>query len=126
MSERELYPSEKQERFIVRLPDGMRGRIKVAAEANNRSMNAEIVATLEEKYPAPAPPDNDFHRLLVLRDMIDDVMSDRMIPDTKKRVHLKVASGFMRKLINRMPKEESERALAGWSIPPKLDLFDED
>lgn len=31
----------------------MRDRIKAAAEANNRSMNAEIVATLEEKYPAP-------------------------------------------------------------------------
>ncbi len=37
----------------MRLPDGMRDRIRSAAEANNRSMNAEIVATLEEKYPAP-------------------------------------------------------------------------
>ncbi|MDK3020956.1 Arc family DNA-binding protein [Pseudodonghicola flavimaris] len=41
------------DKFMLRLPDGMRGRIKAAAEANNRSMNAEIVATLEEKYPAP-------------------------------------------------------------------------
>ncbi len=47
------YPSELAERFQVRLPMGMRDRIKAAAEANNRSMNAEIVATLEEKYPAP-------------------------------------------------------------------------
>jgi hypothetical protein len=46
MTEREPYPSEKQDRFIVRLPDGMRDRIKAAADANNRSMNAEIVATL--------------------------------------------------------------------------------
>jgi hypothetical protein len=53
MAERDLYPSEKQDRFIVRLPDGMRDRIKAVAEANNRSMNAEIVATLEEKYPEP-------------------------------------------------------------------------
>lgn len=53
MSEREPYPSEKQDRFIVRLPDGMRDRIKAAAENNNRSMNAEIVAALEEKYPNP-------------------------------------------------------------------------
>jgi len=42
------------DKVIVRLPDGMRDRIKAAAERNNRSMNAEIVATLEEKYPAPA------------------------------------------------------------------------
>lgn len=46
------YPSQHQDKFVLRLPDGMRDRIKLAAEVNNRSMNAEIVATLEEKYPA--------------------------------------------------------------------------
>lgn len=40
-----------QDKFMLRLPDGMRDRIKQAAERNNRSMNAEIVATLEDKYP---------------------------------------------------------------------------
>ncbi|SOC02169.1 Arc family DNA-binding protein [Rhodobacter maris] len=40
------------DKFMLRLPDGMRDRIKAAADASNRSMNAEIVATLEEKYPA--------------------------------------------------------------------------
>lgn len=54
LSDRELYPSEKQDRFIVRLPDGLRDRIRAAAEANNRSMNAEVVATLEQQYPSPA------------------------------------------------------------------------
>lgn len=44
----------ESDKFMLRLPDGMRERIKAEAEANNRSMNAEIVATLEEKYPAPA------------------------------------------------------------------------
>lgn len=33
------------------MPEGLRNRIRDAAEANNRSMNAEIVASLEEKYP---------------------------------------------------------------------------
>lgn len=36
---------------MLRLPDGMRERIKAAADQNNRSMNSEIVATLAEKYP---------------------------------------------------------------------------
>jgi len=45
--------SKKPDQFIVRLPDGMRDRIKAAAEDNNRSMNAEIVATLQEAYPTP-------------------------------------------------------------------------
>lgn len=44
-------PSRSQDQFIVRLPDGMRDRIKAAAEANRRSMNAEIVAALEDKFP---------------------------------------------------------------------------
>lgn len=49
---RHSFPSGQQEQFNLRLPDGMRDRIRVAAELNGRSMNAEIVATLEEKYPA--------------------------------------------------------------------------
>lgn len=39
------------DKFMLRLPDGMRDRIKVVAEANGRSMNAEIVAALEEVFP---------------------------------------------------------------------------
>lgn len=35
------------DKFMLRLPDGMRDRIRDAAEANSRSMNAEIVARLE-------------------------------------------------------------------------------
>jgi hypothetical protein len=44
--------SDQQDKFMLRLPDGMRERIKAAAEANRRSMNAEIVATLDAKYPS--------------------------------------------------------------------------
>ncbi|PTQ72733.1 Arc family DNA-binding protein [Celeribacter persicus] len=50
------------DQFVVRLPDGMRDRIKAAAETNNRSMNAEIVATLEKEYPATPP---DIHQVTV-------------------------------------------------------------
>lgn len=44
------YPSEAAERFMVRLPDGMRDRIAAEAKANNRSMNSEIVARLEGSF----------------------------------------------------------------------------
>lgn len=40
---------------MLRLPDGMRDRIASEAKANNRSMNAEIVAALEERYPVKDP-----------------------------------------------------------------------
>lgn len=45
---REPYPSEKQERFIVRLPDGMRDWLRDEAARNKRSMNAEIVYRLDQ------------------------------------------------------------------------------
>jgi hypothetical protein len=56
MAERKLYPSEQQDRFIVRLPNGMRDKIGVAARANKRSMNAEIVNRLEASFSSAGEP----------------------------------------------------------------------
>ncbi|WP_139790610.1 Arc family DNA-binding protein [Rhizobium rhizosphaerae] len=53
MSDKDKYPSELAERFQVRLPAGLRDRIRAAAEANGRSMNTEIVTALEDAYPDP-------------------------------------------------------------------------
>lgn len=49
----ELRPGNGADAFNVRLPPGMRERIRAAADRNGRSMNAEIVATLSERYPSP-------------------------------------------------------------------------
>ncbi|MGI8390549.1 Arc family DNA-binding protein [Brucella anthropi] len=49
---RPLPPSDTADKFVLRLPGGMRERIKDIADKNNRSMNAEIIATLEQAYPA--------------------------------------------------------------------------
>lgn len=38
---------KKQAQFIVRLPEGLRDRLKKVAEANKRSMNAEVIQALE-------------------------------------------------------------------------------
>lgn len=40
------YPSDRQDRFIMRLPNGMRDQIKERARTAGRSMNAEIVQIL--------------------------------------------------------------------------------
>ncbi|GLO69626.1 hypothetical protein MACH17_11430 [Phaeobacter inhibens] len=39
--------------FRLRIPEGLKLRVEKAAKYNRRSMTAEIVATLEEKYPEP-------------------------------------------------------------------------
>lgn len=46
---------QSKDKFVIRLPDGMRDRIKRAADEANRSMNSEIISTLERAYP-PLPP----------------------------------------------------------------------
>lgn len=38
------------DQFVVRFPDGMRDEIRRAAEASGRSMNAEIIARLEDSF----------------------------------------------------------------------------
>jgi hypothetical protein len=49
-------PGRGSDQFALRLPDGMRDRIRRAADQNGRSMNAEIVATLEAAYPDVTEP----------------------------------------------------------------------
>jgi hypothetical protein len=44
------FPSQGLDKFVLRLPMGMRDRIGAAARANNRSMNSEIVARLEQSF----------------------------------------------------------------------------
>lgn len=42
----------------LRLPDALLRRVKSHADANRRSVNAEIVHTLAEAYPAPVEPES--------------------------------------------------------------------
>lgn len=48
----EESPSRFLDKIIIRVPNGMRDRIKRAADSNNRSMNAELLVLLERTFPA--------------------------------------------------------------------------
>ena len=50
-------PSRDLDKVIVRLPDGVREMLKLQAEHNQRSMNAEIVARLLESLEPWQPGD---------------------------------------------------------------------
>lgn len=43
-------PSRKLDQYIVRFPDGMRDRLKQEAAKNNRSLNAEIIARIQQSF----------------------------------------------------------------------------
>ena len=42
------YSSRTADKFVVRLPEGMRERIADVARSHHRSMNSEIIARLEQ------------------------------------------------------------------------------
>lgn len=52
-------PASEQVQVNFRMPVGLRDRIKAAAEDSHRSMNAEIIARLEDTFAPPIdlPPD---------------------------------------------------------------------
>ena len=41
------------DKYVLRMPDGMRDKITELAKANNRSMNAEIVLILQQALDSP-------------------------------------------------------------------------
>lgn len=43
-----VYSSRTADKFVVRLPEGMRERIADVARSHHRSMNSEIIARLEQ------------------------------------------------------------------------------
>ena len=43
-----IYSSRTADKFVVRLPDGMRERIAEVARNHHRSMNSEIIARVEQ------------------------------------------------------------------------------
>lgn len=46
-------PPHEQDKFVIRLPEGMRHTIKEAAAQNRRSMNAEMVFHWERIFHEP-------------------------------------------------------------------------
>lgn len=67
--------SRSSDQFRLRLPDGMRERLKVAAAENRRSMNAEIVHRLDMSFRETValnlrPPEETLERINALAGQI--------------------------------------------------------
>jgi len=63
----------KVDQFLLRLPDGLRDRLKQRAESSDRSMNQIIVHMLETALDDPAA--DDLHDLKQLRRFLDNEIS---------------------------------------------------
>lgn len=54
VAKKRVHPSDRQDQYIVRFPEGMREFIKDEAGRNFRTMNAEIIFRLSEAYKLTA------------------------------------------------------------------------
>ncbi|MTD99266.1 Arc family DNA-binding protein [Paracoccus sp. YIM 132242] len=110
-------PAREQAQVNIRMPDDLRDRIKAAADANNRSMNAEIVAALEDKFPAPTPVQMTVHDMfqylqaaptraerLARLDEVNRLIAD-MLPELEPRFEQK-RPGHMRLHFGKSPDDK--------------------
>lgn len=101
MSDDTKYPSQLAERFQIRLPAGLRDRIKVYAEAHGRSMNAEIIRLLEREFPEPWNVAELVSEMLALIGALDEASSREQIAELSSRLKDTVegiASGRVRNI----------------------------
>ena len=67
-SPEEIYNSRNADKFVVRLPEGMRQKIAEVAKKNHRSMNSEIVRCLEVQILGPEKIGNQLEMALTRLD----------------------------------------------------------
>jgi hypothetical protein len=79
------------DKFMLRLPDGMRDKIKASAELNNRSMNAEIVQVLQNRYPDPPDVEDMITRAALLSKLLVEKVESRDLGTTADHARSLVA-----------------------------------
>lgn len=95
------FPSAKQDQYMLRLPDGMRDRLKAEAEKNKRTLNSEIIARLDDSLLAEQletvaaessfkpPTAKELKRLaeiivILERNALDEAAEDKLDDDYEK------------------------------------------
>jgi len=86
------------DKFMLRLPDGMRDRIKLSADKNGRSMNAEIVARLQATYISR------FHTVEL--DVVEGPMDDDAFEAVAEKIAQIAARRAIREYQKTMDKED--------------------
>lgn len=89
--------SAMDEKIVVRLPPGLREKLKLVSEQRQRSMNAEVVTVLQEHI-----------RLQTLEQMIAANEADGVDPSETK----KMKQEALHRLLDRLPAEKQDALLA--------------
>ncbi|EAO7510853.1 Arc family DNA-binding protein [Salmonella enterica] len=72
----EKFPSQMQDKFTVRFPDGLRDAIADRAKRNGRSMNSEIVQILEDAVSSESLPNGENLDMNQIRILLDKIANE--------------------------------------------------
>lgn len=85
MNKRTTPTSRDSDKFVLRMPDGMRETIAELARASGRSMNAEIIYRLQKTFDEEAAPTESAphqyqrkKKYTIQSDMPDEAMQELM------------------------------------------------
>ena len=109
------FPSRGLDKFVLRLPDGMRDKIGVAARNNKRTMTAEIVQRLEASFSSTDEP------LLVIKKNTSEADIIWELRDSMQSLQAEVAelrANLMKAIggeaIPRRPASQTSRTRREW------------
>ncbi|MFC5487602.1 Arc family DNA-binding protein [Microvirga aerilata] len=86
MTKKPPAPSDVADKFMLRMPEGMRDRIAAKAEKNHRSMNAEIVARLEESLGA-----DEKYTVQQIKGLLDADATEAIVKEIQRAAELAIA-----------------------------------
>ncbi|MER8396026.1 Arc family DNA-binding protein [Mesorhizobium sp. M0220] len=100
-----ISPSDLVDKFVLRMPDGMRERIAIEAHRNGRSMNAEIIEVLDREFPVAPSLEEIFEQVDFLINMYKKDADDLIRRDMLSMLSvIKIKFDELRK--NRSEKKE--------------------
>ncbi|HIH1546005.1 TPA: Arc family DNA-binding protein [Salmonella enterica] len=93
------YPSQMQDKFNLRFPDGMRDAVAERAKRNGRSMNSEIVQILGDALYGTNGPDDEFEK------MFEYVTTEYPCDEDEWRVRDRMLTQLVFEITNRLERE---------------------
>lgn len=88
------------EKFVIRLPNGLREQIKALSEQNRRSMNSEIIMVLEKHI-----------QQFIQADAKEFATSEILSDDVKDAAEGRETTQVLQKRLDELPPEKKEALL---------------
>lgn len=104
-------PKQTDPQFKLRLPLDLKNRVEAAARAQNRSINAEIIQTLEKAYPG----NRDINESAAEIARLADAIKSETDPDRLDELHEQMRD------MNSVLQHELDRLLRPFSVEDDRD-----